>query len=238
METVFDIAMEKTKYPLNRIKEFREKLGISQVELATSIGTYQERLGRIERSEQKMDLDTLIKAAAALRCNASDLIIGTDSSVFNLETDVAILPKQKTQQTPMSVRGKDMIPIWSGALGSETDLVNADFFLPEAPIGYRPRPEILENIDGAYMLLMMGESMIPRYWPKQILHIDPNKEASPGNGVVVRLAQGAVIIKELVKRSPDGFILRQYRPTQHDFPVKKSDIISIHTIVGLDEYMR
>lgn len=238
MKNVFDIPMEKTKYPPNRIKEFREKLGISQVELAASIGTYQERLGRIERSEQKMDLDTLIKVTAALNCNASDLIIGTDSSVFNLETEVSILPKQKPHPAPISVRGKDMIPIWSGALGSETDIVHADLFLPDAPIGYRPRPEILDNIDGAYMLLMMGDSMIPRYWPKQILHIDPHKEPCLGNGVVVRLAHGAVIIKELVKCNKDELILRQYSPNQQDFSVKKSDIISIHTIVGLDEYMR
>jgi transcriptional regulator with XRE-family HTH domain len=57
-----------------RVREFRERLGLSQDELAHRAGLHRTYIGAIERNERNITLRTLARLAAALRCRPVDLL--------------------------------------------------------------------------------------------------------------------------------------------------------------------
>lgn len=58
----------------HRVREFRERLGLSQDELAHRAGLHRTYIGAIERNERNITLRTLARLAAALKCRAADLL--------------------------------------------------------------------------------------------------------------------------------------------------------------------
>jgi transcriptional regulator with XRE-family HTH domain len=60
----------------NRIKELREKKGVSQVVLAKKIGVHEQTLSRYERGINEIPADVLIKIADFLRPSLGWLLMG------------------------------------------------------------------------------------------------------------------------------------------------------------------
>lgn len=58
----------------NRIKELRDAKGMTQEDLAALMGTSQQRLGRLEREQRRLNQHWLEKAAAALEVRIEDII--------------------------------------------------------------------------------------------------------------------------------------------------------------------
>ena len=57
-----------------KIRELRLKQGFSQEELADSAGVARAYMGRVERGEQNISIQNLIKIALALKLEVGDLI--------------------------------------------------------------------------------------------------------------------------------------------------------------------
>lgn len=51
----------------------RTDLGLSQEQLAEGVGCHRNYMGRIERGEQNITLDMMVRVASALCCTISDL---------------------------------------------------------------------------------------------------------------------------------------------------------------------
>lgn len=66
----FHIALGK------RISQMREKLNMSQEYLAEMTGLHRNTIGRIERAERGISLETLFKLALVLDTTPGDLIEG------------------------------------------------------------------------------------------------------------------------------------------------------------------
>lgn len=58
------------------VRARREKLGISQEELAFRAGLHRTYVGSVERGERNVSLMNLLRLASALGCSASQLIEG------------------------------------------------------------------------------------------------------------------------------------------------------------------
>lgn len=61
----------------NKLRHLREKLGISQRDLATIVGTSQQQIGRIETGNQSVKLDLALAVAAALKADLGNVFPGT-----------------------------------------------------------------------------------------------------------------------------------------------------------------
>lgn len=61
-----------------RVREERERLGISQEELADRAGLHRTYLGGVERGERNLGLLNLIRIAKALAVPASTLLVDID----------------------------------------------------------------------------------------------------------------------------------------------------------------
>lgn len=56
----------------------RERLGISQEELAARSGLHRTYIGGVERGERNLGLENIVRIARALRVPASALVAGTE----------------------------------------------------------------------------------------------------------------------------------------------------------------
>ena len=100
------------------------------------------------------------------------------------------------------------------------------------------RPHSLATDGDAYALTIVGDSMWPRFRPGRRIALSPRSAVAIGDDVAVRLRSRSseddsdpVLIKELVRRTNDGFELRQFNPSL-SFTVADSEVKAIHKIVG------
>ena len=107
-------------------------------------------------------------------------------------------------------------------------------FLEDGPIGWTKRPASMENVQDAYGIYMVGDSMEPRYYQGWLLHVNPKKPPARRRDVVVYKQGNGVLIKEFVGWREDTLVLRQLNP-EKEIMVQRSDIREVHLIVGSDQ---
>ncbi len=98
-------------------------------------------------------------------------------------------------------------------------------------IGKVDRPAALAADREAYAVTMIGGSMWPRFRDGRRLLVSPAAPIALGDDVLVQLAGGTVLIKELVRRSASQVKLRQFHPDV-TFAVEASEVHAIHKIMG------
>ncbi|MGH6706815.1 MAG: S24 family peptidase [Sphingomicrobium sp.] len=110
-------------------------------------------------------------------------------------------------------------------------------FDPERIAGRVERPSSLTEDSQAYAVTLVGESMWPRFRPGRELLVSPAAQVEIGDDVLITLVspspqgRAMVMIKELVRRTPDFTELRQFNPDVA-FKVEASAIAAIHKVVG------
>ena len=104
------------------------------------------------------------------------------------------------------------------------------------PHGSILAPPRLENVEGAQALYVRGRSMEPRYYPGELVYINPLRLPNPGDFVLV-------IVREPQFAAPIGYV-RQYLGEdagrvrlatlnpKHESTVDRGVVVSIGTIVG------
>jgi phage repressor protein C with HTH and peptisase S24 domain len=107
-------------------------------------------------------------------------------------------------------------------------------FLYDGPIDWVPRPRSLLNVHEPYALYMVGESMMPRFRPGQLLYVNPHRPITPGYGAVVTKKTNAVMVKEFVRRTNQTLLVRQYNP-EEPIEIDLDEVVDVHTIVQVDE---
>lgn len=100
-------------------------------------------------------------------------------------------------------------------------------------------PAELEGVDGGYGLYVHGNSMEPRYFSGQTVHVHPNKPIAADKFCVVQVGRDP--------ENPDGAFIKQFkgwdgnklRLAQYNPPAimefARDEVISIHRIVGTTE---
>jgi phage repressor protein C with HTH and peptisase S24 domain len=103
-----------------------------------------------------------------------------------------------------------------------------------------PRPPSLAGVPRAYAVYAKGDSMEPRYYAGELIHINPAKPVEPGNFVLVQVKPAqegdppGALLKRLVRRSASKWTLEQFNPPEK-IEIKASDVVSIHRVVGTGE---
>jgi phage repressor protein C with HTH and peptisase S24 domain len=98
-----------------------------------------------------------------------------------------------------------------------------------------PGPSQLTGVDGAYGLEVIGESMMKRYRPGEIVWVDPRRAVHKGDNAVfqVRMPTGELhaFIKEFVRFSNGHVVAYQHNP-EMELTWDRDDVEAIHLIVG------
>lgn len=247
---------------MSKLRAARTKAGLSQDRLAELAGTSQAQIAKLEKAE-RIKLDWAVRLAPHLGCDPVDLMdLGVITPQGAARLAASITPeRQKGAQSliipdvdynftisglpmNMKVRGEiaeqaskyasgntEKIPVLSAARGG----MEQEMFLEDGPIDWVERPSYLRNARDPYAIWVVGGSMFPRFRPAQVLHVNPYKPPTPGSGVIICKKNHAVLIKEWVGRSGDAISLREYQPENRVFDIPASEILSVHTVAGLQE---
>lgn len=211
------------------LKDFREAAGLTQDQLADMADTSQPQIAKLERGERRMTLDWAVKLGRAL--NIDPTLLLPESA------ELAMRVREMRERTVAHGRPGDArveyMPVRAAALGD----ADQGLVLEEGPIDWVPLPDYLKHARNPYGMYVVGESMMPRFRPAQLLHVNPHKPPAPGAGVVLVKKNQAVMLAEYVGTDPlPGEIhLREYGADPRDFAVSLSDVSAVHTVVGLQE---
>lgn len=233
--------------PARQLNRLRLRSGLSLEKLARAMGF--GRASSIQRYESEDYFETEYLPLAFVR-KLAEVLPGlgkppiTADDVWSLagvksEKDGSLRVTSATARLEESARGyggspavasQDMIPCFSGLVAGENDMLH----LPQEAADLRQRPVALTGVVDAYMLVMPGSIMHPKYPENVVLHVNPYLAPRPGRGVVVRLTRGRALVREYVQQKASGLLLRQYQPLRES-QLAKADIVAVHTIVGTDE---
>lgn len=199
----------------NRIRDIRFERRMTLQQLAEASGTTKSQIDKLEKGQRRLTVDWMARIAKALDCDLRDLL---SQSVIGCKDNQAA-----AQTTSIPIKG------------TEYCAKSQKSFLVETAVDMITRPYCLTHVKDAYAIYMTEECMSPMYRPRQLLFINPYKPPVPGNGVVIIQPDGAVVVREFIKRKPVGIVLREYNPSKRDTTVGNAEVSSLHTVVGAME---
>jgi phage repressor protein C with HTH and peptisase S24 domain len=212
----------------SRLKEARQRAGLSQRELADAADMEQPSYQAVESGKVR-GTKFLTKLAEALNVDANWLLTGKTAAPRSLaDSPRPFVP----QERPLS---GDTLPILGTAEGGPDGLLawNGDV------IDHIARPPSLGGAKDAYALYVTGTSMEPRYRQGELIYVHPGRPAVPGAFVVVQFSRDgtpmpAALVKQFVRRDDKHLVLHQLNPAK-DLKIPAAQILCVHRIVGTSE---
>jgi phage repressor protein C with HTH and peptisase S24 domain len=211
----------------NRIREWRERAGLSMQALAERAGTSAPQINKLEKGERRLTVDWMVRLGRALDLDPKEL----------LPPEIGMPPrpggpgKMPTGEPGTAVEfGQADLPVLGRAQGGSGVLaIPAD----QQPVDWTYRPPQLRRVPDAFAVFAYDDSMHPMYKHGQTLWVHPHLPAKPGDGVLIVKHSDEALIKELVRRTETEVTLRQYRPEQNEFSIANSEIRQMYRIVGV-----
>jgi phage repressor protein C with HTH and peptisase S24 domain len=206
----------------NRIREFRDRAGLSMQALADRAGTSAPQINKLEKGERKLTVDWMIRLGRALGVDAKDLMAGdTSGRSPGLPGSLNAVPVEF---------GPPDLPILGRAQGGPDGVL----IIPteQHPVDWTYRPPQLRGVSEAFAIFAYDDSMHPMYKHGQTLWVHPHLPVKPGDGVLIIKRSDEALIKELVRRTAGEITLRRYRPREEEFTLAQDEIRAIYRIVG------
>jgi SOS-response transcriptional repressor LexA len=102
------------------------------------------------------------------------------------------------------------------------------------PISYEASPPWLDKAQGAYLLYVAGDSMVPRFYPGEMISIHPGRPYAKGDFVVVQVDEDGDtvgLVKEFVGWADNGdLLLTQFNKPQ-EIRIAGETVKDIHRVV-------
>jgi phage repressor protein C with HTH and peptisase S24 domain len=219
---------------MNMIKELREKLKLSQADLAEAIGTSQPQIKRLENSERKLTKEWAVRLSVPLKVSPETILFGSPQTEANADeeskfgSNVFELPNAVIRDKVVGLGRK--IPVYGQAVGG----IDGEFLMNGSVLYEVMAPPNLSNISGAYAVQVSGDSMYPRYEDGEVCFVDPKRRVKKGDYVIaqVRLEEHGPLlayVKKFVRHNSSELILEQFNPAKElRFPA--SAVESVHYI--------
>lgn len=211
-----------------KFREWRERSGLSQDELAKRMGRVQSQISKRESGEIPIDFKDIFEASAAMDRWPEEFL----ETMLQRRQRAAKLPRREAalQAQWPAQHVPDFIPVYNihEFTGNHAALLSSPV------VDWTPRPPILLNAADAYAIYMSGVFMLPRFRPGQRLYINPHRPPAGGHGVIVFSRANAITIRQYLDEDGDIIRLKQYHP-QLIAEANRHDIDVLHTIVGVDE---
>ena len=125
---------------LNRLRELRQRLGLSQQEVAAQAGISAAYYGALERGDKRINADTAQRLHAPLRCGVSDLLAGTRGVSVPLRFAIAAAEADGRPEGFDLPEPHEMLQF--GRIGKPDDCIAAEIFDDSADLDF-PRGTVL-----------------------------------------------------------------------------------------------
>lgn len=204
------------------IRAAREQRGLSQAALGALVGIKQASILAIEKGETNRSKH-LPEIARELGIKPE--AVGLPSEHAAAPTGMAAIA---TQYEP-----KDF-PIYTAAEGGPGEIIRS-----VEPIDWWPKPIEVQRVTGAYGMYIVGESMVPEFWPGQVAVINPNLPHVANKPYVfyseAEDGTARATVKFLRRQIPDAWHVTQHNPPpgqKRDFVLPRKIWREAHRIVG------
>ena len=215
-----------------RIRQAREKRGLSQAGLAAAARVRQPSVAQWEAERTEPTRPTLRRVADVLGVTPHFLEFGQAGERFDAN--------------PHAMNANAMLrslAVFGTKHDSLTAAGEAFVFEFESAVDYVKRPIALANAKHAYALYLPDGSMAPWRRHGQLIYVNPARPAACDDHVVIRLnpdhsgelARG--LVKLLVKTTAHDLTLHQYSPPD-DIVLPRERILGIHRIVDWEELLQ
>lgn len=221
-----------------RINQRISLLGISHEAASRAAGKDKTYLRKtLSREGTIPKLDTLESLATALDVSVDWMLGRTDDPAASAppprppEVRPSDIPALSRTAMPADV------PVMGTAAGS---LLSGAFQLQGGVIDYVRRPPALSGARDIYALYIEGSSMEPRYFPGELVYVNPHKPPRIGDTVIVQEHNGdsgpvAASIGVLFKRATGTVVLRKYNPPDAEITIAQTRIAAIHRVLTPNE---
>jgi transcriptional regulator with XRE-family HTH domain len=121
---------------VNRLRELRQRLGLSQQEVAVQAGISAAYYGALERGDKRINADTAQRLHAPLRCGVSDLLAGTRGVSVPLQFAIAAAEADGRPDDFDLPEPHEMLHL--GRVGKPEDCFAAEIFDDSADVDFAP----------------------------------------------------------------------------------------------------
>jgi len=204
-----------------------DELNLSPIEAAIKGGLERGYIRDfLEGRKKTFRQDKIPLLAAALDINVNLLTLGEDPPSTSREKH------QPNARIVGSIDFNDTkkIPVYGHAVGGE----NGEFPMNGAWLFDVLCPPRLSDIEGAYAVIVSGDSMYPRYMDGEIVYLDPTRRVRRGDFVVAQVMIDEfdtphAFVKRFVQHNAKELVLEQFNPEQElRFP--HTQVVSVHYI--------
>lgn len=221
---------------MNMIKELREKLKISQADLAEAVGTSQPQIKRLEGGDRKLTKEWAERISPHLGVAPEALLFGKPDGAESVKVNSPTTAPQQEIDLPNAViRDKveglgRKIPVYGQAVGG----VDGEFLMNGTVLYEVMAPPVISHISGAYAVSVSGESMVPRYEDGEICFVDPKRRVKKGDYVIAQIRQeehGPLLayVKRFIRQNSIELVLEQFNP-QKELRFAGNTVVSVHYI--------
>ncbi|SRR5581483_4989869 len=210
--------------PGEKIREARERLGLSQAQLGKQAGgCSQATIDKIESGETTR--------SKFLPLIAKRLGIALDE----LDQAYAAMSQHKAPVVEMAhiVSGERNFPVYASAEGGPGEVIRSS-----DPVDFLPRPAPVGHVRTAYGMIISGESMMPEYRPGDTAIVNPLLPVIGGEVYVFyreKDGEARATIKQLRRASADTWHVHQHNPPdgqKHDFTLSRKEWTICHRVIG------
>lgn len=218
------------------IKELREKLKLSQADLAEAVGTSQPQIKRLEAGDRKLTKEWAERLSPHLGVAPESLMFGNPNDETVKVNPPSAAAQQVLELPNAIIRDKveglgRKIPVFGQAVGG----VDGEFLMNGSILYEVMAPPAISHISGAYAVQIAGESMYPRYEDGEIAYVDPKRRVKKGDYVIVQIRQeehGPLLayVKRFVRQNSIELVLEQFNP-EKELRFASNCVVSVHYIV-------
>lgn len=208
----------RSKKVIHFIPQWAKHKGFRQVDLVNETGIDKGVVSKWYSGNLPLE-DNLVAVASFLGVTKADLFRHPDSAPL------------------LTFSEDDLIPIRGTVAASLSG--NSSFELSGETVDFVPRTPTLANALNVYALRVMGDSMIPRYYPGELIFVNPDKPVTPGDFVVIREptsnnGQPMNFIKQFKSRTDDTIVAMQFNPYS-EFTFTKKSRAEMHRVLSTNE---
>lgn len=217
-----------------RIRVLREKLGISQQQLAEMVGGVSRgAVGNWELG-RGIKFENLARIAKVLGVGVEWLSSGKGEEPSPIEPSNVKPPLRRPPPDEQFI-AHATVPAYGQAMGGDDGF----FVLNGNKIADVLAPPSVSGVRDAYAVYVAGDSMEPRYEAGEVVFVNPNLPVRRGDYVVVQVqVDGEDVprgyIKRFLRMSDDGLVLQQFNPAK-DIRFNKAAVVSVHRVVASAE---
>lgn len=217
----------------DRIRQARDRKGLTQQAVATALGVSRVAVTDWERDKNKPEISRVPRIVELLGGTADWYLNGVGASPFDQDNSSgwgASVPNA-TVGDRLEGFSLDRIPVYGQAVGG----VHGEFVMNGVKLYDVLCPPSLAGNRGAYAVSVSGDSMEPRYFDGEIAYIDPTRRAKRGDFVIAQIQSDddsapLAYVKRFVKHTSEQLVLEQFNPSDIlTFPHEK--VVSVHLVV-------